>query len=165
MGRLVESQHPTTSKPPSLAYAGTHVQSVEGPPVTSTLLCLCVTLVAATTAVRIEILNNRAGGILPRTEAGAWTVDVNQTRPIRGWNPRLMKSLAELQVEKDLLDVVSTWGCAQLIIAPMALTWSAALCFHKPATSWRLLAFACTFISLITVALFLYRAYIPSLSR
>lgn len=106
-----------------------------------------LTVITATTALRIEILNQRAGGMLPArelrddgrpvtwrkwpwTDAARWHAafgprDEDGRRTTRPLTPeehaRMVQGVRRVRAANALRDVVWSWGLAQYVLVPFGL--------------------------------------------
>ena len=154
-----------------------------------TILLMVVSAIIATTAVRIEILNNAAGGMLPsreRDERGAlvkwrqapWTseakwrelrrpqdADKQPTSPLTAdEQSQMSREVHQARASDALRDVVSSWGLLQYMLVPISLVTAFSLLFTRRASrSTRLLSGAGLSVALVAGGLMLYRQYYTSL--
>jgi hypothetical protein len=104
-------------------------------------------------AVRIEVLNVRAGNYLPRSDRGP-----DGTLTDGKWR------ISQENVARDQLRaVVQTFGLLQYVLAPLLLIFSLAV-FFKMRGSWASVAATFSvFAAVIAISLMLYREYFQSL--
>lgn len=104
------------------------------------------------TAVRIEVMNVRAGYYLPRTDRnpdgtfadGKWRISQENT-------PR-----------DQLRDLVQTFGLLQYVLAPLLFILSVALLLSR--RTWvKVAATMCMFVATAGISLAVYRGYYPAL--
>jgi hypothetical protein len=139
--------------------------------------------VAVQTCVRIEVLNHKAGGILPRRgtgkwRVGAWTREPSWrrkeslqtqdptllTRPLTPAEARKMRREAtEQRINIDLRDLVAGWGLLQYLIVPAAVVSSCILLRARHPSGYRVVGLSCLLLALTCGGLMLYRAYVSSL--
>ena len=151
-------------------------------PVLLVIACAALTFVAVQTCVRIEVLNYRAGGILPRTEPGKWRVAAGTTKSA-GWRmegdpwsdptlltrplplaetDRMKREAARRRIEADLRETVSTWGLFQYLVVPAALVLACSLLATRR-RGYRWFGVACLVLALGCGALMFGRGYFSSL--
>lgn len=105
------------------------------------------------TAVRIEVLNNRAGNYLPRKDRnpdgtladGRWRVSSEN-------NPR-----------DQLRGLVETSGLLQYVFAPLLLILALAVILRSRRSWTKLVGSLSTLVAIIAISLMLYRQYYQSL--
>jgi hypothetical protein len=100
-----------------------------------------------TTAVRIEVLNAKAGYYLPRRED-----DVGKWRISRDNTPR-----------DQLRGIIQTIGLLQYVLAPVLIALSVVSFFRFKCFRARLIASVAAACSCIAIGFAIYRAYLPSL--
>lgn len=147
------------------------------------LLLTCVVLPAfvALTCLRIEVLNARAGGALPRDEPGKWRVGYWTNEP--SWRmvesrrtgdamltarpltaaerAQMVRETTRNRAEADLRDLVGTFGCSQYVLAPLASFLSLTL-LCSGGSPHRRLGGVCLIVALLC-GLMCFRAYWTSL--
>jgi hypothetical protein len=152
------------------------------------LLWLLAALLAieVTTAIRIERLNDLAGGILPNRErrddgsiakwregisSPALWIRIHASKDPTGQplpltptqNAQMQADLAHALVNNRLREIVSTWGLAQYILAPGTLALALYIWGRSPGhRGKRTFAATGVLISLAAGALAFHRAYFTS---
>jgi hypothetical protein len=153
------------------------------------LLCL-ISAVVLTTAVRIEMLNRKAGDVLPRRELrddGAlatwrealWTNEMrwrqmlgprdDKGRPVsreltKTEQSQMVQDMRRARAKNALRKFVSSWGLAQYVLVPAALALGLSLFAARGERGWvRALGGAGACVAVAAGALLVYRAYCPSL--
>ena len=143
-----------------------------------------IAVVACSTCLRIEILNARAGGVLPNREPGEWRAVSGgmaarswrtsealgrsdpslATRPLTPAEDReLQSAVRKAQASSDLRDVVGRWGLLQYLLVPGGLLVSLALVWKgRTRVDWRVAA-CCSIVLLTCGGSMLGRAYFTSL--
>lgn len=192
-GRVnVTQTHPTPGPAPVIPYCGTragpagagarHPQDARSTRlVIAAVLC---TALAGVTCVRIEILNARAGGVLPRDELGKWRVTggtvaqqiwrfhesvargdptLRSRNLTRTEDREMRRHVQRAEAEADLRDVVRSWGLLQYLIVPAGLVAAHVLMWGRATRRERLIGLACSVVLLCCAASALGRSYYTSL--
>jgi len=117
------------------------------------IVLVFLTALVLQSAVRIEVLNVRAGNYLPRSDRGP-----DGTLTDGKWR------ISQEKVARDQLRaVVQTFGLLQYVLAPLLLIFSLAV-FFKARGSWASVAATLSvFAAVIAISLMLYREYFQSL--
>lgn len=135
------------------------------------------------TCVRIEILNARVGGILPRTSGGKWRAPYErdevrwrrlhaeitgdptvETRPLTSDEAELMRvEVQHAQAGAALRDIVGTWGLLQYPVVLVMLISSVGLLAEGRSRRWVTLACVLLVATLACGGLMIHRAYFTSL--
>lgn len=154
------------------------------------ILLMVVSVIVATTALRIEILNSAAGGVLPsreRDERGAlvkwrqapWTNEA-EWRRLRGpfdgdghptsrpltsdEQSQMLREVHQARASNALRDAVSSWGLLQYALVPASVAAASSLLLAAGASRFaRLLGGGAVCVALVAGALMLYRQYFLSL--
>ena len=152
-------------------------------PLVPLVICLVVAPAAVLICLRIEMLNSRAGHILPRTERGKWRVSFVQSeaswRRLQSqqdkdatWATRTLTSIerAQMQAEVDanvaggeLRDLVSTAGLLQYLLVPVLLLSSLRLFRTSRSRAHICIATAALASAAACGAMAFHRAYFTSL--
>jgi hypothetical protein len=154
----------------------------------STIACLLLTLLAASTCVRIEVLNANVGFYLPRSSevedasvtwrAATPTIE-RRWREIRSrrlddasilTRPLTVVEQAEMRETlrqnnrwNALLEAVSTWGLLQYPLVAVLLPWCLWLARKHDRGWWRRALYAATAVVLACGVMMVYRGYFTSL--
>jgi hypothetical protein len=105
------------------------------------------------TAVRIEVLNNRAGNYLPRSDRNPdGTLADGEWRASSENNPR-----------DQLRGLVQTSGLLQYVFAPLLLILALAVTLRSRRSWTKLVGALSTLVAIIAISLMLYRQYYQSL--
>ena len=152
-------------------------------PVVFIVLCAVLMPPSVLICVRIEMLNGRAGRVLPRTGPGKWRAShvqsegswrrlrsmqsgdaTWQTRPLTPAEDALMRAEVGANVaNSDLRDLVSTVGLLQYLLVPALLVCSLQL-FRRRESRLHVLVAAASFLSAATCGgLLFHRSYFSSL--
>lgn len=154
------------------------------------ILLMVTSAIVATIALRIEILNNAAGGVLPsreRNELGAlvkwreapWTNEAAwrrhrgprdgdgqlTSRPLTSdEQSQMTREVHQATANNALRDAVSSWGLLQYVLVPASLVVAFSLVLAAGASRFtRLLGGAGLCVAVAAGALMLYRQYYASL--
>lgn len=153
-------------------------------------LCLVLTAVVTQTCVRIEILNARLGGLLPRelpttgspkwrvtaVSARRWAIEgqlrneesLPYDRPLTDEQEaeidrRLAPMIPQIENNGKLRTLVGTWGLLQYVLAPLCLAWAVRLVLSMRLPRFRMAAGVFAVCSAISICLMFYRGYFTSL--
>lgn len=153
-------------------------------------LMLFMSALVAITAVRIEILNTAAGGLLPRQERSGdgdmspWrqSLCTTETRWRELCGPRneggqpvgrtltaneqvtMIREIRLNNASNKLRNVVSSWGLLQYVLVPVLLIWSARMIVIRPDPGRRRFIGALgACVATLAGALVLYRQYLQNL--
>lgn len=135
------------------------------------IICLSLALFTLFTCLRIEILNARAGHVLPRTEVGKWRVakraaaaSIAASQPIE--SAQISQNRADVDrraAEATLRDVVGRWGLLQYPLVLIGSVMSVGFAFASRPRSHRLIAVASALVTVFCGAAMIYRDYYGSL--
>ena len=148
------------------------------------LACLVLSILAATTCLRIEWLNRQAGGKLPKRYDGKWramvaseqkwrdieardTGDVTlTTRPLTPTEQATMRQWVDRhQANADLRDVVGTWGVANYLIVLFGLYHAVTIVADGRFGRWhRTFAIVCAVVLIAAGATAVHRGYFTSIT-
>jgi hypothetical protein len=166
-------------EPTTLEYGSRDTLEPRRPPgVVAVIACAVLTVVAASTCVRIEWLNAQAGYYLPRAafDTGPWPTVPGSDEAYRLYNASSDRELASRPLSPEerravrgwaaqnaLRDVVRTWGLAQYAVVPALLAISGRMLWRRPTLGALALAAACCGIAVACGWSMLYRGYLGSL--